>query len=722
MTEQQQQSLGGAGRTPTLLSEENILQTAMDYYRTFVRPYFWLFLVAPVLFLAAAMLFLRTATPKYRAEAEILVNSSEVRTLDVQGLQDPTLLGQDADFINTQIHVLQSDEIMVPAFDKLKEHEQGNVTRPIIRRLPGLQIVSVAVESPDAELAARFANTVVDDYIAFTKQSKLKITDKGSEVLRVQLKQVQGNRDKAMADLLAFKQKHGIFDFNENYKTLVSQKSELAAKLFEAKLAEEEIETTIAEISKDKKQAITMLPYILPDGGSENVTRFEEMLLTHEMKKPELLTQYNESHIVIKVHNVVSDLIRKTMDQQLELMLRGMSLRLERYRKRIEELQRQIGAIEKKLVELDKLGGDYRMHEAACVKLDETITMITNRLNELEIADATTLDNLSVRCISRAKIPKIPFFPQPIKILVIAGFGGLIFAILISVLMVFLNNKVTDVTDIIRVFGPDTPVFGNIQHFNENEKVLLKSTGEETIDETFRDIRTSLNLSMLTRESRILAVSSAISGEGKTFTITNLARSFARDNKRVLLMDLDMRRPSVHRLLHDFLPAIRPDKGLSNVLVGDAKLEDIVIHLDELNIDVALAGPLPPNPNELLGSQAFAQLLEEVKQRYDMTLIDTPPIMPVSDTLLIASPSHGISLLLLTRLCRLPKPILVQLANRFAQLQLSISGIIVNMTDVPKSRYGNYGYGYGYGHGYGYGYGGRYGYRRLHTKDGKKQA
>ena len=723
MTEQQQTSPVKGMGAPNLQSEENIFQTAMEYYRTFVRPYIWLYPVALVLFVAGAFLFLRTAVPRYRATAEVLVNSTEVRTLDVQGLQDPSQGGQASEFINTQIRVLNSDEILSRAYERLGE-DSDLVSLPKIDRIPGLSILSVTVESENPELAARFANTVVDVYTEFTNTRKVTITKAGSSVLREQLKQVQANRDKAMADLLAFKQQHGIFDFNESYRTLVSQKSALSDRLFDAKMAADEIGATITEVAKDRERAIIMLPYLLPDGGGENVTRFEEMLLTHEMKKPELLTQYNESHIAIKVHNVVSDMIRKTMHQQLEVMLKGMKLRQERQLKRAEEYQKQIDAIETKLVELDKLGGDYRMHEAACTKLDETITMITNRLNELEIADATTLGNLSVRCVSVAKKPTEPFFPQPLKIIGGAAVGGLAFALLISVLLVLMNNKVTSAADVVRVLGAETPVFGSVPHFDKPEKELLKSDGEEPIDETFRDIRTSLNLSMFTRESRILAVSSAIAGEGKTFTIINLARSFARDHRRVLLMDLDLRCPRLHRALRDFFPNGVPDKGLSNVLVGDAKLEDVIIHLDALDLDVLLAGPLPPNPNELLGSQAFTQLLDEAKQRYDMTFIDTPPIMPVSDTLLIAS--HSVALLLVTRFCRLPKPVLVHLANRLAQLQLRVSGIIPNMADVPKSRYGSYGYGYGYGYGYSghYGYGGRYGYRshRAAADDGNAKS
>ena len=155
---------------------------------------------------------------------------------------------------------------------------------------------------------------------------------------------------------------------------------------------------------------------------------------------------------------------------------------------------------------------------------------------------------------------------------------------------------------------------------------------------------------------------------------------------------------------------VKKRQGVSNVLVGDCKLEDVVIHIDQLKIDVALAGPLPPNPNELIGSVSFQKLLEKVQTEYDITFIDTPPVVAVSDTLLIAQPN--VSLILVSRLFYLPKPILMHLRNRLLQLNIKLAGLVCNNVDVPKSSYSKYGYGYGYG----YGKGSRYSDRKLTAK------
>ena len=708
-------------------SEENILRTALEYFHTFVRPYLWLYPVSVILFLAGGFLYLRTLVPLYSSTTEVLVNSHDIHALDVRSLGDAAFAGYGRDFLNTQLKVLKSDEIMSKAYEAMG-NERHLVGEPRITRLEGLNILSITTTSSNPQAAMKFANIIVDVYTRFTTQSKITISRKGTELLREQLQEIQENRNKAMKDLLKFKEEHGIFDFDQNYTSLTNQKTALTSKLFELQLDIDEIDLTFEEVAENRKQATTMLPYLMPMENNSEVPSLNHVLLQHEMKLPELMTQYSEQHQVIKVHNIVTDMIKKVMEQQVEVSLFGLKLKRQRLVKRIEHLKRQIAEIEARLVELDKIGGDYKMHETACRKLDSTITMITNRLNELEIADATKLGDLSVTVINDAKVASAPFFPQPRKIMGMSVAGGLGVALLISVLLVSMNNKTTEVTQVTQILGTDVPYFGSIPMFTDSEDKLLRTNGSETVDEVFRDIRTSLNLSMITRGSKVLAVSSSIMGEGKTFTITNLARSFARDNKRVLLMDFDMRRPRLHRILSQFLPKDTMKKGLSNVLVGDCKLEDIVVHIDELGLDVAVAGPLPPNPNELLGSVKFGELLKEVQSKFDMTFIDTPPLMLVSDTLLIAA--HNVPLLLVTRMFKLPKPILIQLRERLGQLKMRVSGFIANNADVPKSHYSkSYGYGYGYGYGrygkygkygkYGYGYGYGYGY---HSNDVERMA
>ncbi|MBR3651865.1 MAG: hypothetical protein IKN52_16555, partial [Victivallales bacterium] len=593
MSEQQPQTI--QPQMPSIENEDNILQTLFGYFATFVRPYLWLYPTAVILFLAGGILFLRTATPIYSSTAEMMIASNEMRALDVKGIADPSYGMAGEAFIKTQIQVIQSSEVLSKVYERLGEEASG-CTGPSIVRIPGTNLVNITVKSLNPEAAAKFANTVAEVYVDFMYKRKITISSTGANLLRDQLKEVQLNRAKAMEDLLKFKEEHGIYDLKQSYNALVNQRNELETKLFEAKMDCEEISTTLEEVNNNRANAVVMLPYLIPDSNS-NLSTLQNLLLTHQMKLPELLTNYNKEHQAVKVHEEVKQMIQKASEDQVDVSLNGLKLKLQRVQRRCESLQAQINDKEQELIKLDKIGGDYRMREAACDKLDETITMITSRINELQIADATTIGNYNISKINDAKPNKKPVFPQPKKVLGLAFLGGLAFAALISFILVSINNKVTDISQITQAFNESVPVFGSLPLFSDPEGKLLQSNGEEPVDEVFRDIRTSLNLSMMTRNTKIIAVTSALPHEGKTFMTCNLARSFARDNKRILLLELDLRKPRLHRLLKDFLPEdVKKRQGVSNVLVGDCKLEDVVIHIDPLKIDVALAGPLPPNP------------------------------------------------------------------------------------------------------------------------------
>ena len=461
----------------------------------------------------------------------MMIASNEMHALDIKGIADPSYGIAGEAFIKTQIQVIQSSEILSKVYERLGD-EANSCNIPSIVRIPGTNLVNITVKSLSPEAAAKFANTVAEVYVDFMYRRKITISSTGANLLRDQLKEVQINRDKAMEDLLKFKEEHGIYDLKQSYNNLVNQRNELETKLFEAKMDCEEISTTLDEVNNNRSNAVVMLPYLIPDGNS-NLSTLQNLLLTHQMKLPELLTNYSMEHKAVKVHEEVKQMIQEASEAQVDVSLNGLKLKLQRAQRRCDSLQAQINDKEQELIKLDKIGGDYRMREAACDKLDETITMITSRINELQIADATTIGNYNISKINDAKPNKKPVFPQPKKVLGLAFLGGLAFAALISFILVSINNKVTDVSQITQAFNESVPVFGSIPLFNDSEDKLLQSNGEEPVDEVFRDIRTSLNLSMMTRNTKIIAVTSALPHEGKTFMTCNLARSFARDNKRI---------------------------------------------------------------------------------------------------------------------------------------------------------------------------------------------
>ncbi len=278
---------------------------------------------------------------------------------------------------------------------------------------------------------------------------------------------------------------------------------------------------------------------------------------------------------------------------------------------------------------------------------------------------------------------------------------------------------------------------------SKNEKVMNKKGNTSTdlykdshsssdvrrvpfaIVESYKSIRANLMFQLGKENGRVIAFSSPNAGEGKSTTAVNIAIAFSQLGDKVLLIDADMRRSSVHKKLR-----IENEKGLSNVLAKLETFEDSVVKVNDY-LDVLTAGKTPPNPSELIGNKNFDALIETVKPIYSIVIIDTPPIDIVSDALLIAPRTDG--LILVVRDGFTPHDTIKRALGALELAEIKILGAIMNGANPKNNKkysyrkysygsrgvynkrsygQGNYGYGYGYGqggYGYGYGYGG-YGY------------
>jgi capsular exopolysaccharide synthesis family protein len=207
--------------------------------------------------------------------------------------------------------------------------------------------------------------------------------------------------------------------------------------------------------------------------------------------------------------------------------------------------------------------------------------------------------------------------------------------------------------------------------------------------ECCRSIRTSILFSGADRALKALTVTSPNPREGKTTSVIYLGTIFAQSNQRVLLVDTDMRRPRLHKSL-----GVPRGRGLSNLLLGDAAYEDVVKTTEIPNLFVLPCGPTPPNPAELLLTKRFKQVLEELKERYDLILLDSPPLQAVSDAVVLSRLSDGV--VLIAEAGKTHREALVRSARQLRDVDAHIVGVILNDLDLSDRRYGYYSY-YGYG-------------------------
>lgn len=253
----------------------------------------------------------------------------------------------------------------------------------------------------------------------------------------------------------------------------------------------------------------------------------------------------------------------------------------------------------------------------------------------------------------------------------------------------------------------------------EERRNLLSSSQDFFMREAYKTLRSNVNFSLTeeTTGGKLIAVTSALQSEGKSFTAVNLAISYAQTDRRVLLVDCDLRRPKLSRLLQ-----VSAGAGLSNLLVTPALLPEAIQPSGVEKLDVILSGDIPPNPSELLGSTRMERFLAVVKERYDYIILDTPPVCMVTDAAVLASKVDGV--LFVVRAGKSERPAVLQAVDQLAYAQAKILGFVLNGVDLDKSGYGykkyrykKYGKYFYRGHGYGYGYGYDYGHQPPQQKD-----
>jgi tyrosine-protein kinase Etk/Wzc len=261
------------------------------------------------------------------------------------------------------------------------------------------------------------------------------------------------------------------------------------------------------------------------------------------------------------------------------------------------------------------------------------------------------------------------------------------------------------------------PLLGVIPHINgrdpkqnitipKEETLITQSEPKSAVSESFRSLRTNLHFTAINKQKKIMLFTSTFQGEGKSVITANEAVVVSQTGARVLIIDCDLRRSSLHeRFGHSKTP------GLSEILTGDITFEEAKHITGIEGLDLITAGTTPPNPSELLGSEAMRQLLLSQRENYDYILIDAPPVLAVTDAPVLATISDIV--ILVMEAGRVPVKAAQNMRETLTTLQASFAGLVINDKTGKGESYGYYGsryYRYGRRYGYGYGYGYRYGY------------
>ncbi|MDQ9022761.1 polysaccharide biosynthesis tyrosine autokinase [Acinetobacter sichuanensis] len=475
---------------------------------------------------------------------------------------------------------------------------------------------------------------------------------------------------------------------------------------------------------QDKQHITEVLNNILHVYHAQNIERktleSKQTLKFLDKQLPELKKQLEESEIKFNKFREQYNIIDVT--QESELMLK-QNVELEKTRIELKQKQAELSAkytashplmaeINAQLATIDKKANELnqalkRLPETQRLYLQlyrdvkvnsELYTSLLNSYQQLKISEAGEIGN--VRIIDTAAEPIKPIAPRKLIILILSIFVGGFVGVLIALLRNLMHTGIKDSTQIENEL--DLPVYATVPRSPVQESriqilkkkksipiLAVKNTNDIAI-ESLRSIRTTIHFSLANAKNNVIAISGPAPEVGKSFISANLATIFAQGNKRVLLIDADIRRGYLHKYFNrDTTP------GLTELLSGQSTLAQTVFKTQVDNLDFIARGKNQNNPSEMLSSTQFKELLEQLSQQYDHIILDTPPVLAVTDGIII-SQYAGVNLVV-ARYAKTQIKELELTVNRFEQAGSKVNGIILN--DINRAS-GGYSYGYNYAYSY----------------------
>ncbi|MFG1959001.1 polysaccharide biosynthesis tyrosine autokinase [Nonomuraea sp. NPDC049028] len=316
-------------------------------------------------------------------------------------------------------------------------------------------------------------------------------------------------------------------------------------------------------------------------------------------------------------------------------------------------------------------------------------TRFTQLIEQLERVNSATRPTVKVTVVDQAEIPQTPVSPRPVVNLVVAVLIALVIAIGSLTLRDRLDTTIKTSDALQRVSKSSTLGIIGYERDARRHPLIVRSGGRSSRSEAFRSLRTNLQFIGVDRQPKSLVITSCLPNEGKSSTSSNLAITLAQAGWRVLLVDGDLRRPRIPTYL-----GIEGAVGLTDVLIGKAKLDEVIQPWGEPRLFVLPSGQIPPNPSELLGSRGMRQVIDQVMDDYDIVIVDAPPLLPVTDAATLSAICDGV--LLVARYGKTRQEHIVRGTELLASINARIVGTVMNFVPAKASRYDGYGYGYGY--------------------------
>lgn len=712
-----------------------------DYWKV-IQKRRWTIFAFFIIVVATTAIFTFTMRPIYRGTTTILINKENPQILDFKEVFAVNTM--DLDYYQTQYKILESRSLAkrVIQITKLADHpefhpapaqspwekwkknfwtfwqqklafleiesisktEREEETTPEaklideflkklkIEPIRNSRLVKIHFDSHYPELSVRVPNTLATAYIQQNLETRFTSTEKAREWLNRQLEDLKAKVERADEVLQAFGSKHDIISLEEKENITMQRLTELNEALAKAEMERMAKEALFRQTQDDQ---LDSLPAILEN---KLIQDLKQALIQLEAQYLKLGEKYKPDYPEMKRLQTQMEVIQKRLHGEIQKVINSIKADYEASLKKENLLRAAFEKQKAKAMEMKQKAIQYNILKREADTNKELYRGLLQRMKEAGVSAGITASNIQV--LDYAEPPTKPFKPNKELNLLLACLVGLFLGVGLAFFCEYLDNTVKtpeDVEELVRL-----PSFGLIPEISKKRRQLLGAGQSYPVElithgqprsmlaEAYRNIRTSLLLSFSERPPQTIVISSPNPAEGKSTTSVNTAIALSQTGARVIIIDADMRKPRLHQIL-----ARRNGLGLSNFLSGRTSLDSIIIPTRIPNLSFIPAGPLPPNPSELIGSSIFKKMIHSLKEKFDHVIFDSPPVLAFADTTVLSTLVDGVVLVVLAG--QTPKETLQKAKEVLYQVEARILGVVINRVNVRHSDYNHYYYHYYYG-------------------------
>lgn len=550
----------------------------------------------------------------------------------------------------------------------------------------GSTVLALSMVSETPQRDCEYLDKLVQIYLLQNLEQKNAVAENSIRFINEQLESLQASLQVSEGAMTDFRQENKFVDVNSYAGRLMSLVAGYDQHAMELRLRETYFDYLINYIHTNIESGAVIAPTTM--GVNEPILMgLVQQLNDLRIQRGEL----TEKNVYYAKYSKDIDNVKKAIEEVVTSMRASLNIEKEDLNRRYAEVEKSIKTLPQKELQMVAIERNYRID-------DNYYTFFLQKRAEAEIQKASNTPDNSI--MDKARTTAIMNAKAKSKTTSTYLIIGFLIPLVLIVLSELLNNKIRSPKDVIKL--KFFRLIGTLRHARSQNPTLVRASPRSSYAEMLRAIRTRIEFVLRRKEKMMICITSTESGDGKTFLSTNLAALYGMTGKKTLLIDLDLRKPNIHTKL-----GLENGVGMSNYLVGDCELKDVMVTNTPFGFDFMRAGTIPPNPGELIHSDTLAELLAKLREQYDFIVIDTSPIGLVPDAYAVIEKSD--MCLFVIRCMQTNKSFCKQTLEQMTEVVDIPEKVQIVLSDIPTEGRHSYGSGYGYGYG---GYGG-YGYGHL---------